>query len=255
MKKVFTVAKYTFLEVLRSKLMIVTPLLGAFIILISFVASSFAYGAPSRVAVDVGLGLLSLSNLFFAIFIGANLVSKELESKTIYMIVSKPVSRDAFIFGKILGFVLVLFINSAFLTAVTTGIGFFYNAYFDHLFLMVGVFSFFESLIVLLAAVFFSLITNVSLTVVFTILFFIFGQLIGETKKLLFAKINEEISIILKISEFIIPDLSRFNLKDMALYTKVIPMNYFWNGTISFFLYTAFFLLLITFIFKRKDLV
>ena len=83
LRKIAIVAAYTFRE--------------------TYVATEFTYGVPERVALDFGLGMLSLSSLSISLFLGVSLLSKEIESRTVYMVISRPVPRFAFIIGKILG--------------------------------------------------------------------------------------------------------------------------------------------------------
>ena len=78
MKNIITVTKFTFLEVYRSRLMISLVFLALGLVLVTFVASEFAYGAPAKVALDVGLGIMSISNLIISIFIGSTLLNKEI---------------------------------------------------------------------------------------------------------------------------------------------------------------------------------
>lgn len=69
MKKTLIVAKYTFIEVYRSKVMMSIVFIATGLMLVAYVASEFAYGAPAKVALDCGFGLMSLSNIVMGIFI------------------------------------------------------------------------------------------------------------------------------------------------------------------------------------------
>ena len=62
--KVLIIAYYTFKEILKSKVLYGVFFIGLTIMISVFVASEFTYGAPARVAIDVGLGLLSLSSFY-----------------------------------------------------------------------------------------------------------------------------------------------------------------------------------------------
>jgi ABC-type transport system involved in multi-copper enzyme maturation permease subunit len=65
------------------------------------------------ILVNVGLSSISLFGVVIAIFIGIGLVSKEIEKRTLYTILSRPVRRWEFILGKYSGLMLTLFVNTA----------------------------------------------------------------------------------------------------------------------------------------------
>src|SRR5205085_9624804 len=69
------------------------------------------------VVINLGLTAISLFGIIIAIFIGIGLVSKEIEKKTLYTILSRPVRRWEFIAGKYLGLLMTLVVNAAFMTA------------------------------------------------------------------------------------------------------------------------------------------
>lgn len=254
MKKLLVVSKFTILEVYRSKLMLSLLFLAAFLLIISYVASEFAYGAPAKVTLDVGIGIMSLSNLIVAIFIGATLLSREIEQRTLYMIISRPISRASFIVGKILGLSTVLLINSLVLGSLSIILFQYHGGEVQPLFGWALLFSFFEAFIILLFAVLFSLITNITLSVVYTIGIFITGHALNETSKLLFTKMSSLFSNIVDICFLLLPNLYRLNLKDFLLYQQNVSMEYI-SATL---LYTVFYmtalLALVVLIFKNKKL-
>ena len=93
--KSLIVAYYTFKEILKSKILLNVFFVGLGLMLVTYVATEFTFGVPERVAVDFGLGMLSLSSLAISLFLGVGLLSKEIESRTVYMIISRPVPRHA----------------------------------------------------------------------------------------------------------------------------------------------------------------
>jgi ABC-type transport system involved in multi-copper enzyme maturation permease subunit len=254
MRTILTVTKYTFIEVYRSKVMVSLLFIAMGLILITYVASEFAFGAPAKVSLDVGLGLMSLSNLAIATFIGATLLNREVEQKTLYMILSRPLSRASFLVGKTLGLSAILFINTVVLTLVTLAVYKILGGNYDSLIPWCGFFSFLESLIVLLFAVFFSLITNTTLSVIFTIVVYVVGQALNDTLKILFAKTNVLFSGILKFSTILIPHFYQLNLKDYVLYKQDLSLQYLLTVTAYAICYTAFMYFMISYVFNRKNL-
>ena len=106
MKNIFTIitiSKYTFIEIYKSKIMVSLLFTSLALLLISYIASEFTYGVPHKIALDFGLGILSIANLTVAIFMGSQLVSEEISNRTIYMVLSRPVNRWVFLLGRIFG--------------------------------------------------------------------------------------------------------------------------------------------------------
>jgi ABC-type transport system involved in multi-copper enzyme maturation permease subunit len=254
MKKTFVVAKYTFIEVYRSKVMVSLLFLAIGLLGITYIASEFAYGAPAKIALDFGLGIMSISNLIMAIFIGATLLSKEIEQRTLYMILSRPISRSGFLLGKILGLSLVLLINTIVLSSLTIGIYIFLDGVYNSLFIWAAYFAFVEALIVLLFAVLFSLLTNTAMSVVYTMGVFITGHAINEASKIFFAKASTVFSTILDAAFIVIPGFYKLNLKDFVIYQQHVETTFLVNTHIYIGLYLCALVFLISFIFKRKNL-
>ena len=79
----------------------------------SYLLSQLTAGQDMKVIKDLGLAAMSLFGLFIAVFIGIGLVSKEVEKRSIYALLAKPIRRQEFVVGKYLGLVLTLFVNLA----------------------------------------------------------------------------------------------------------------------------------------------
>lgn len=254
MKNILTVTKYTFIEVYRSKVMASVFFLAMGLVLVTYIASEFAYGAPAKVALDFGLGIITLSNLAMAIFIGSTLLNKEIEQKTLYMILSRSIPRSSFLYGKILGLSAVLLINTFVLSLISIGIYLYLEGSFQVLFVWATYFSFVEAFIIMLFAVLFSLLTNTTMSVIYTIVVFVVGHSLNETSKMFFAKTNAVFSKIIDLSFFIVPNFYKLNLKDFVLYKQDVDFSYLIGVQSYAFLYTASLLLFIAYIFKNKNL-
>lgn len=215
------VAKYTFLEIYKSKIMINVLFLGFILIISSYVASEFTYGVPQKVALEFGLGLVTISAVAIAIFMGATLLSHEINNRTVYLVLSRPLSRQSFILGKFLGMASILFLNIALLGGISfsfyTYLGGKLNAYmWTSLF-----FVYLESLIVLLVVIFFTLFNNITLSVIFTIAVYFAGHSLEKVILFLYKK-DAVMALVLVIASYFIPNLSKLNLKDNIIYKQYL---------------------------------
>jgi len=82
----------------------------------SFLLSRLTAGQDLKVIKDLGLATMNAIGLLIAIFIGTGLVAKEVERRSIYSLLSKPLSRSSFIVGKYAGLVLTLAVNLTMMT-------------------------------------------------------------------------------------------------------------------------------------------
>ena len=97
---------------------------AALLIAASYLISQLTAGQDLKIIKDLGLAAISWFGLLIAIFIGIGLVSKEVERRSVYALLSKPVTRGQFILGKYAGLVFTLVVNlSAMTVAFCRGAG------------------------------------------------------------------------------------------------------------------------------------
>lgn len=237
MNKILVISHFTFKEALKSKILINVAILGIALALITYVATEFTFGVPARVALNFGLGSLSLSANAIAIFLGVGLISKEIDSRTIYMIVSRPVSRSQFLLGKLLGLKIFLMANVLLLALITLVSSSLLGGKLTSLVLMSVFFVFVESVVLMLLVVFLSLWVNTAITVIFAILSLFLGHGVAEVMNVTFVQNSEVFQALLKGYQFILPAFYKFNLKELAVYQNDVPLNYY----LSSFTYAAFY--------------
>jgi ABC-type transport system involved in multi-copper enzyme maturation permease subunit len=112
-RAVRTVAVNVFRESVRDRVPYNLVVFAILLISSSYLLGQLTAGQDVKIVKDLGLSAISIFGLFIAIFIGIGLVSKEVERRSIYALLSKPVSRSQFIAGKYLGLVLTLAVNLA----------------------------------------------------------------------------------------------------------------------------------------------
>lgn len=252
--KLFIITKYTYKEIIKSKILFVTLLLGLTIMLVTYVATEFTYGVPEKVALDFGLGLLSLSSIGISLFMGANLLTKEIDSRTVYMVISRPVPRWVFISGKVSGLALVLITNVLILAAMTLICSSLLGGSLNHiLFLAIG-FTILESILLLLLVVFFSLIANPIISSVVSLLIWLLGHAVKESQGFTFVEKRTFFKLLLQFYHLVLPAFYKLNLKDFVIYQQSLPANYLVSAFAYGLSYSLFLFLVIVFIFNRKNL-
>ncbi|OFZ14345.1 MAG: hypothetical protein A2X86_05735 [Bdellovibrionales bacterium GWA2_49_15] len=253
-KNILIVSKYTFLDLLKSKILILIFLLGFSLLLISYIASELTYGVPQKVSLDFGLGILTLALVGIAIFMGSNLIVKEIESRTLYMVLSRPVSREVFLFGKMVGLLELLALAAFILGVLSVSMFLLLNGVIKATIFQSIFLTFMEATMVMLLSILFSLLTNSVASVVYTLTLYMTGHMVGELQTFSYVLQNPRLSHFIKWYGLIFPNFSKLNIKDFVLYETTLPQNYIQNAFLYGVSYSVFLLLVIITLFKHKEL-
>lgn len=254
LKKIGTVAFYTFREILKSKILYNILFLGLGLLLVTYVAQQFTYGAPARVALDFGVGVLSLSSVAIAIFMGVGLLSNEIESRTVYMVVSRPVRRSSFVLGRLLGLNLVLLLNIGILSIMTLAVYFLTGGALNPLIFWTILFIAFEAAITLLVVSLFSLFTSNTLSVILTIVVYFTGHAIKEAQLASFTQNRPFLGLVLDAYQWILPAFSKINTRDLLIYNQSVDAGFLFGASAYSILYGLFLVCIILLIFEKKNL-
>ena len=114
----FTIALNTIRELVRNRFFSLILFLGVIFILISFTLESLALGEIKRMLYDFGLSFIELTGLAVILFLGGGMIAREIEGRTIYLMLSKPIGRWSIIIGKFLGFAFVMLLMVGFQTII-----------------------------------------------------------------------------------------------------------------------------------------
>lgn len=253
MSRVTVIALNTFKENLRDKILFNLVFFGLLLIGSSILLSTLTLGEQAKIIKDIGLASISLFGTLIAIFVGIGLVSKELERRTIYTIIAKPLPRYEFLLGKYFGLVLTLFVNTAIMV-----VGFFLILLFGQMVpdpgLMEAILLIFVELLVLTAvAVMFSTFTTPTLSATFTLAIYVIGHLTDDLKALA-GKLPQGLTkAFLDLLYYILPNLSNFNIKGQAVHGIPVEPSYLLAAVAYGVTYGAGILVLACVIFQRRD--
>lgn len=254
LRTIAIVAQYTFTEMIKSKILLNVFFLGLGLMFVTYIGSEFTYGVPEKVALDFGLGSLSLSSVGIAIFMGVGLISKEIENRTVYMILCRPIARHSFLIGRCLGLGLILLINILLLGSMTIGLSLLLGGSYEPLISWAVFFGILEALIIMMVVVSFSLVTNNVMSVVYTLVIFTLGHAVGETKNISFAKKSPVLMNLLEGYGYVFPNLSKINIKEFITYEQNLSPGFLFGASAYGLIYLAFLIFLASFIFKQKSL-
>jgi ABC-type transport system involved in multi-copper enzyme maturation permease subunit len=265
-RAISTVAINVFRESVRDRVPYNLVLFSVLLIASSYLLGQLTAGQDVKIVKDLGLAAISVFGLFIAIFIGIGLVSKEVERRSIYALLSKPVSRSQFIAGKYLGLVLTLAVNiTVMVVALYIVLGYLswqetaeYKAVWDApgpdpAMLKAVFLIFIELMLVTALALFFSTFSTPMLSAVLTFGLYVAGHFNSDLKN--FDKVvNSQAAIWLSRGMYhVLPDLSAFDVKTEVVHGLPVPMGYLASTTAYGLAYVAALLLVATFIFSRRD--
>jgi ABC-type transport system involved in multi-copper enzyme maturation permease subunit len=204
----------TFKESARNKMFYLLVFFGIIFALSSKLISFLTLGDAMKVLKDTGLAAINFFCVLIAIFTGINLVYKEIEKKTIFNILSKPVSRDQFIIGKFFGLALTMLAALLTMSAIFFLLVFLAGGGFDLKILLYFFMLYLELLIIVAISLLFSSFSTPILSFIFTVSLYLIGQIMwtfNEFKTLLQSKLW------IKFAQglyYILPNLDKFNIKD-----------------------------------------
>jgi ABC-type transport system involved in multi-copper enzyme maturation permease subunit len=117
MSKIQAIALNTFKEAVRNKVLYFLLIFALLLMGFSGVISDLSIAAPEKLIKDMGLAAIDFIGFLIAVFVGVYLVYNELDKKTVYTIVSKPIDRYQFILGKFFGLLFTIYVNIAIMSA------------------------------------------------------------------------------------------------------------------------------------------
>jgi len=226
MRRIVTIAMGAFKESIRERVLYNLVVFAFLMIGAAILMGSVSVGVEKLVLINLGLTAISIFGLLIAIFIGIGLVSKEIERRTIYNILSKPVSRAEFILGKYAGLFMTLLVN----TAIMTG-GFYLAlaveqkglALHDLSLLIAIYFILLQLAIVVGIALFFSCLTTSIFSAVFTFALFVIGNFSRDIRDVGEASGSLLLKKVTAFVYYILPNFGDFNVIDKAAHGLVIP--------------------------------
>jgi Cu-processing system permease protein len=116
MNEIIAIARNTFKEAIRNRVLYTILMFAIILLAFSGVAGQLTISSRDRVIKDLGFMAINLFGVAIAVFVGVTLVYNELEKKTIYTIVSKPIGRWQFLLGKYFGLLLTVWVNVLIMT-------------------------------------------------------------------------------------------------------------------------------------------
>jgi ABC-type transport system involved in multi-copper enzyme maturation permease subunit len=257
MTKVAALAWVTVREALRQKLAVNLLVFAVALVTASLVISTLTFGEQYRVIVNIGLSAMEVFGTLIAVFLGAGLVASDVQRRTVYPIVAKPVSRAQYVVGRYAGLVATttqnLAVMAVFFVAVlavyTGGLGFLAET--PIVATLAGIAL--QLAMIAAVAVLFSTFTTATLSAIFTLSLVVAGHLASDLVRY-WSRQGEGLAWLGKALYVVVPNLEALNFKEAMVYKDHLPAG---AAALAFgygVLYATGVVALAAAIFSRRDL-
>ncbi|HIK43871.1 MAG TPA: ABC transporter permease [Leptolyngbyaceae cyanobacterium M65_K2018_010] len=256
LSRVVVIARNVFLEVIRDRILYLIGLFALLIVAASLLLPPISAGAEDKILLDLGLAAIHLLSIIIAVFVGTGLINREIEKRTVLVLLAKPVDPAEFIVGKHFGLSAVLGVMVAALGLIfvlvlaINGVGFSLGNLVLTLVLMA-----LEAMLITAVAMVFGVFTSSLLATLLTFAVYLMGHLTQDLVG--FGQLSQSPGLqrLTQLLYLVLPDLERLNLRNAAVYgPELMPDPLHLGSDVGYaLLYMALLLTVATLIFSRRE--
>jgi ABC-type transport system involved in multi-copper enzyme maturation permease subunit len=252
--RTWAVVANTFREAIRDKVLYNLVFFALLVMGASVVIGNMTLGETIKIILDLSLAAMSVFGLLIAIFVGIGLVHKEIQRRTVYMLLAKPILRRNFVIGKYVGLMLVIALNVAVMTAALLALIAFYSPEGVSAGLFVAVLLILVELMVVTAvAVLFSTFSTPTLSAMLTLGVWLIGRFSSDLVAFARRTENPLSRAVANGVHYALPNLEKFDVKNLVVYSMPIDPAYVGGAVAYGLLYIVFLIGLAAAIFERRD--
>jgi Cu-processing system permease protein len=242
MKVIGAVAVNSFREAVRDRVLYVLVLFAVLLIGVSVLIGEITAGQDIKIVKDLGLAAISVFGLLIAVFIGIGLVWKEVERRSIYSLLAKPLRRHELVLGKYCGLALTLLITVALMTATFYAVLGVLGRTFpadvqaawrapamDPALLKAVLLIFVELLLVTAVALFFSTFSSPMLSMAMTLAIWVIGTFGADLRDAGTFIDSPPTVLLMRTLYYALPNFSAFDVKAQVVHA--LPVGWPYIGT------------------------
>jgi len=266
MSPVVHVAVNVFKESVRDKVLYNLVAFAVLLIAVSYLLGQLTAGQDVKIIKDLGLAAIAIFGLMIAVFIGIGLVWKEVERRSIYSILSKPVRRSEFVLGKYAGLALTLIVNVAVMTVAFYVVLAYMNTQFpvelretwpapatDPRMLFAIALIVVELMLVTAIALFFSTFSSPFLSAALTFGLWVIGHFNADLRNFEAVVESRSAAYLARGLYYVLPNFSAFDVKTQVVHALPVPASYVATTAAYGGVYIALLLTAAVVIFSRRD--
>ncbi len=266
MRSIALVAGAVFRESVRDRIPYSMVGFAVLLMAASYLISQLTAGQDLKILKDLGLAALAIFGLLIAVFIGIGLVSKEVERRSIYSLLSKPVTRAQLVIGKYLGLVATLAANLAVMTMAYYAVLLYVEITAtpiakagwpapaaDPRLLVAVVLIFAELMLVTAVALFFSTFSSPLLSALLTLGLWVAGHFNSDLRHFETVLDVQPVAWIARVLYYVLPNLAPFDVKAEVVYGVPVALSHVTATLFYAALYISMLLLGAIAIFRQRD--
>jgi len=265
-RTIWIVAGAAFKESVRDRVPYTMVVFAVLMIAASFLISELTAGQDLKIIKDLGLAAMSIFGLGIAVFIGIGLVSKEVERKSVYGLLTKPVTRAQFILGKYFGLLTTLAVNLSVMTLAYYAVLFYMDltataavraswaapALDPRQLAAIGLIMG-ELALVTAIALFFSSFSSPLLSAMLTLGLWVAGHFNGDLRQFEQVVDQPAVAWIARTLYYLLPNLAPFNVRAEVVYGVPVAASHVGLTLLYAGVYIAALLVAAVAVFRRRD--
>jgi ABC-type transport system involved in multi-copper enzyme maturation permease subunit len=255
------IARNTFREAARNKVLYSLLFFAVLLILSALALGELSLDEEVRMTRDLGLFGVDLFSVLIAIFVGVNLLYKELDLKTVYTILPKPIARWEFVLGKWLGMLITLALQIAVMGAVLALTTVAEGAPVDAAIVKALWLLLVNVMVVTSVAILFSSFSSPFLSGFFSLGVFVVGRSVPDIR-LVAARAGGALARTVDLASYLVPNLHLFypsgaivGAQHVSIHGQYVGAGYLFSATLYGVGYSTLVLGLAMLIFRRRDFV
>jgi ABC-type transport system involved in multi-copper enzyme maturation permease subunit len=251
--RIATIAANTVREAIRHRVLYTLLFFALLLIGTGMLLSTLSYVERERILQNVGFASIRLFGVAIAIFVGIGLVHREVDRRTIYTILSKPLSRSEFLLGKYLGLVATLWLQLAIMSAAFLGFSAIAGAAVTGAHAAALALAGVELALIVAIAIFFSAFTTPMLASLFSCGLFAIGHLSRDLRELGLRSTEPAVRAVTQFLHRVLPDLSSFDLGTQAVHQLPLTASDVVFPLLYAIGYVTVLLVAASLVFERRD--
>lgn len=251
------VAVNTFREAIRDRVLYNLIFFTLMMIGAAVLVGQISIGIERMVIINLGLSAISVFGLVMAVFIGVGLVYKEMEKRTLYSLLAKPIRRWEFIAGKYAGLLLTLVVNTSLMLLGLAAALLYVSRHFERADVSILVAVYFillELALVTALALFFSCFSSPMLSTLFTLGIYVAGVFAQDIRNIGLVSKNPALISATRAIYYLLPNFHNFNAIASAAHGEPVPSSLIAQNSLYALLYVAMVLVAAAAVFSRRNL-
>ncbi|MFH1220144.1 MAG: ABC transporter permease subunit [Candidatus Eisenbacteria bacterium] len=251
--RVLGIARNTFREGVRDRLFLAIGVFAVFVLGSSLVIGPISLGEQVRITQDLGLAAISVLSFMIAVLVGTSIVHREIDRRTIYTVISKPVARWQFILGKFLGLITTVSLLLGGMTVLFVAINLIVAGSFNSQLLVAILLTWMEMVLLTALSVLMSTIASPILGAIFSLLLYVIGHASADVKDLAVRFGSGTLRAISDVVYYALPNLEYLNVRSKVTHGVQIDIAYVAFASSYALLYSLAFLVVAVLVFERKE--